>query len=100
MAAALVAVGIAVVPALPAAAVPGPLSGTKVCSSSVPNIQVQSTATGRINHALGNNVLGSWNNGSTYQTRWSLTSYMSGTWKVYLTGVGGDISYGNAVCHS
>ena len=100
LAAALVAVGIAVVPALPAAAVPGPIQGTKSCSASVPYIQIQSTAKGNINHAMGNTTLSHWNNGSTYTTRWTPTTYTSGTWKVFLTGSGGDISYGNAVCYS
>ena len=100
LAAALVAVGVGVVPALPAAAVPGPLTGYRSCSPTVPKIQVQSTSTGRINHALGSLVLGSWNNGSTYTDRWSPTNYSSGTWTVYLTGIGGDISYGNAVCRT
>lgn len=98
VAASIVAVAMVVLPALPATAVGGPLTGTKTCSGSVPKIQVQSTATGRINHALGTIVLGSWNNGSTYTHRYSPTNYPGGTWKVFLTGTGGDISYGNAVC--
>lgn len=100
VATALMAVGVAVIPALPAAAGPGPFSGTKSCSATVPKVQVQSTSTGKTNHALGSLVLGYWDNGTTRTTRWSPTNYSAGSWKVFLTGSGGDISYANAVCTS
>lgn len=94
-------VGIAVGPAMAASAAADPITGTKSCGSApVPYVQVQSTATGRVNHEAGGVTWGSWNNGGTYTTRASLTNYTSAYWRVFLTGSGGDISYGSAVCHS
>jgi hypothetical protein len=76
-------------------------NGTKNCGvAPVPYVQVQSTAIGRVNHEAGGGTLGSWNNGVTYQGRYSLTSYTGAYWRVYITGPNGNISYGNAVCHS
>lgn len=100
-AAALVAIGLAVTPALPAAAVGGSITGSKTCSNpSVPHVRVQSTSKGNINHWGFTVLLDHWANGSTYTTRVSYTTYNYLDWKVSLTGMGGDISYGNAVCGS
>ncbi len=101
--AAALAVGLAaaVVPAVAASAASQIDGYNKVCSGSVPYVQVQSTSTGGINHEANYIVLDHWNNGSTSQTRWSLTSYSTVYyWRAFLTGIGGDITYGNAVCHS
>ncbi|GAB3128495.1 hypothetical protein GCM10027056_29930 [Glaciibacter psychrotolerans] len=99
--AAVFAVGLAVVPAVSASAFSDSGSIYKACgSASVPYLQIQSTGNGRVNHSLNGNTLESFNNGSTSQTHYSLTSAKTGTWRVFLSGVGGDITYGSAACHS
>lgn len=95
------AIGLAVVPALPAAAFSDSGTHWKACGTApVPYIQINSTGSGRVNHSLNGGVLNSFNNGSAAQTNWTLTASTSGHWRVFLTGAGGDISYANAVCHS
>jgi len=74
--------------------------GVKDCSQYANGtVQVQSTSTGRINHSEGVTVLGSWNNGSVSTTRYSPTGKASvPSWRTYLSGVGGNVTYGNAIC--
>lgn len=99
--AAVVAVGLAVTPAISASATADTGNVYKACGSApVPYLQVQSTATGHVNHMLDGNVLGSWSNGSTSQSHFSPTNVKAGNYRVYLTGVGGNITYATAVCHS
>lgn len=99
--AAVIAVGVAVGPALTASAVGGPVTGSRQCILPVPKVQIQSTAKGTINHGInGGATLDHWANGSSYITRFTPTAYSYLDWKVFLTGVGGDISYASAVCYS
>lgn len=74
--------------------------GVKSCSHLAgAQVQVQSTSTGRINHSEGVTGLGSWNNGSVSTTRYSPTGKASiPSWRTYLSGVGGNVTYGNAIC--
>ena len=74
-------------------------SATYTCGVNASKVGISSTSTGRVNHAASGIVLNSW-----YDTK--STSHYSKTgehsvngWKVYLTGRGGDITYGNAVCY-
>lgn len=93
--------GLAMAPAV-AHAQSSPISGGYFqCSSgAAPKVRIQSQATGRINHSADTVTQGSWNNGSTYTYRYSPLGVGSvSQWKVFLTGSGGDISYGNAVCY-
>lgn len=74
--------------------------GSKTCSVPLPYVNVQSKAMGRVNHQSGVTVYGSWNNGSTYQWRWTNHGKSVPDWKTFLTGVGGDIQTGTAYCGS
>ncbi|WP_163632624.1 hypothetical protein [Microbacterium sp. B35-04] len=81
-----------------AVAAPSFSGGAKTCSVPLPYVNVQSKATGRVNHQSGVTVYGSWNNGSTYQWRWTNHGKSVPDWKTFLTGVGGDIQTGTAYC--
>ena len=62
-------------------------------------VGLTSKATGKINHKEGVTVWNSWNNGSTYTVRQTKTTkHIVPSYKIYLTGVGGDISYGYVGC--
>ena len=93
-------VGLAVAPALGASAADHISGGVVNCSGSVPKVQINSHAYGRINHAASGIVYNSWNNGSTYQYRFTYTGKPTANgWNAYITGVGGNVDYANAVCY-
>lgn len=82
----------------------GPVTAASAASGGVVNcgalkVNVQSNASGRINHKEGVTVLGSWNNGGSYVYRNSSSGKKSvPSWSAYLSGVGGNILWGNTHC--
>ncbi len=59
---------------------------------------IASNGKGRINHQTGVTVWNSWNNGSTYQWRYSATQPSISDWRAFTTGVGGDVASAFVYC--
>lgn len=95
---AVIAGAIVVGSVIPAAAQTTPFSGG-VYDCNWGWVGLTSNAKGHVNHKEGVATYKSWNNGSTYKINESNSGkHIVPSWSIFLTGVGGDMTYGYAVC--
>lgn len=99
--AATIGIGLALGPVAAANAFTTKSGGQVTCSSSaVPDVEVASHAYGRVNHSINSATWESWNNGSSYQYRFTYSGlHTVQNWGVFLTGSGGNIDYADYICY-